>query len=206
MSNDRNHWWFKQTLEDLKRHEGFRKYAYADPLSELYAKYPSTKWGNYPAASFLRAGEDLSTGQPWTVGYGFTKGVTPDHIMERIVADRRLEVELSEHLPVLDKLVPQWRKLPDVVITVLANMAFNLGYARLSKFAPTLNEVSKGNYKVAANRLKKTLWYKQTGSRAEELVKRLETLQVDKRYEVPRADFSQVTGGSSAVVGKRNGT
>ena len=195
-------WWFRQTLADLIRHEGFRKYAYADPLSALYRKYPKAPWGYKPARNFLPAGEDLSKGAPWTVGYGFTEGVTPAHIMERNVADRRLEVELSEHLYVLDRLVPQWEKLPEVVITVLANMAFNLGYARLSKFAPTLNEVSKGNYQVAANRLKKTLWYKQTGSRAEELVKRLETLQVDKRYEVPRADFSQVTGGSSAYIPK----
>ena len=203
MSNDRNHWWFKQTLEDLKRHEGFRKYAYADPLSRLYRMYPNAPWGRKPAREFLPAGTNLELGKPWTVGYGFTKGVTPDHIMERIVADRRLEVELSEHLPVLDKLVPQWRKLPDVVITVLANLAFNMGYARLSKFAPTLKEVENRNFKVAANRLRKTLWYKQTGSRAVELVKRLETLQVDKRYEVPKADFSQVTGGSSAYIPKK---
>lgn len=200
-----NEWWFRQTVADLGRHEGFRKYAYADPLSALYKMYPKAPWGFKPAREFLPAGANLDAGKPWTVGYGFTEGVTPSHIMERNVADRRLEIELIKHLSVLDRLVPQWRKLPDVVITVLANLAFNMGYARLSKFAPTLNEVSKGNYKVAANRLKKTLWYKQTGSRAVELVKRLETLQVDKRYEVPKADFSQVTGGSSAVEGKRNG-
>lgn len=182
-------WWFRQTVADLERHEGFRQYAYPDPLSSLAKRFPAGKykWGYEPGHQILaRVGGKEIDGRPWTVGYGFTKNIGPHSIMHREVARHKLEVILLEHLYILDKLVPNWLTLPPVVRTVLANMAFNLGERRLTQFKPTLSYVARGDFKTAARRLKNTLWYKQVGPRARELVARLETLTVVPKYIIPQ--------------------
>ena len=40
-------YWFKQVCSDLERHEGFRQFAYPDPLSFIGKNYsnPKYKWG-----------------------------------------------------------------------------------------------------------------------------------------------------------------
>ena len=194
--------WLIQTIFDLGRHEGFRPYAYPDPLSKLGRKYSLRKWnwGYEPGDVILaRLGEKEEDGRPWTVGHGFTKNVRPNTRITLEYSLRRLENELLDHLPVLDKLIPEWKLMPLVIKTVLANMAYNLGYERLSKFAPTLALFKAGDYRGAGARLKKSAWYKQTGVRAQELIKRLETGQIEKKYLVvadqpPLPDFSNVTG------------
>lgn len=194
--------WFRQTLADLKRHEGFRPYAYPDPLSKLGQKYrsPKYKWGYERGDHLLvKYGESEADGRPWTVGYGFTRGVNPASSISESLASQKLAFELIEHLPVLDKLFINWRGLPPVVITVIANMAFNLG-TRLLQFRPTMNEIEKGNHTVAANRLKNTLWYRQVGSRAWELVDRLKTGKVAPEHTI--ADFSGVTVTVSTTAQK----
>lgn len=187
--------WVVQTVSDLERHEGFRKYAYPDPLSELGVEYPAHKWGwGYkPADVILREIEEpASKGLPWTVGYGFTHGVGPSTVMEREQARDELIPELIEHLEVLDKLVPEWKEYPDVIKTVLANLAYNLGYKRLAKFKNTLEYFRQRQWMKAAANLQKSLWFTQVGDRAEELVKRLKTLEIEPRHKV--ADFSNVKG------------
>lgn len=177
--------WRKQTLEDLKRHEGFRKYAYPDPLSRLYRKYPKAPWGFDRGDALLALyGESEASGRPWTVGYGFTHGVTPRTIITKEQAARKLEQELTEHLTVLDKLIPSWKTMPDYVKTVLANMAYNMGYDTLKDFRPTLSVFEAGDYPRAGRRLRNTLWYKQVGYRAEELIRRLETGEIEKQHRV----------------------
>lgn len=177
--------WFVQTVADLKRHEGFRQYAYPDPLSELGKKYKHLKWGFRPAHQILtEIGEFPYKGNPWTVGYGFTNGVTHNTSTTEVIASRRLEGEVTEHVRALDLLVKGWRDMPTYVKTVLANLAFNLGYQRLKPFRPTLDLFEKGDYKGAASRLRNTLWFKQVGARARELVERLETGKIQEQYKV----------------------
>jgi GH24 family phage-related lysozyme (muramidase) len=181
--------WKKQSAADLWRHEGYRRYAYPDPLSWLAKKYPAAryKWGFRPALDILREIgmlDKVSQGEPWTVGVGFTNGVTYMHEMAEVVARRRLEVEIDEHVEILDKLVKGWRKMPTYVQTVLVNLAFNLGYNRLKQFRPTLDAFERGEYSYAGDRLTRTLWYKQVGSRARELVERLKTGKIQDHYKV----------------------
>lgn len=181
-------WWFRQTVADLERHEGFRQFAYPDPLSPLGKKYAARKFnfGYEPGDRLLaKYGEREADGRPWTVGYGFTKGVTPASSISREQARHKLELVLLEHLPILDRLVPNWLELPPIIRTVLANLAFNLGERRLAQFRPTLDLFARGDFRGAAGRLKNTLWYKQVGRRAQELVLRLETLRVDPSFIVP---------------------
>lgn len=178
--------WFVQTVADLDRHEGFRQYAYPDPLSELGRRYPASryKWGFRPAHQILlEIGEMPEKGRPWTVGHGFTNGVTHHTTISKEVSQRRLEGEIMSHVHILDILIPEWRKMPTHVKTVLANMAFNLG-SRLKQFKPTLDVFKRGDYHAAGHRLRNTLWFRQVGSRARELVERLETGEIQDQYKV----------------------
>lgn len=175
--------WLKQTLADLKRHEGYREFAYPDPLSKI-GRRRIPGFGYQPARPLLAQYHlDPKDGAPWTVGYGETRGVTADSVRPPSLAERKLEAELIEHLEVLDNLIPEWKLMPVHVKTVLANMAYNLG-SRLRPFAPTLQRFKEGKYHEAAQRLRKTLWFKQVGYRAEELVSRLENGYIEDIHKV----------------------
>lgn len=174
--------WLKQTSQDLQRHEGFRQYAYPDPLSELARKYPASKyrWGFEPGDIILaRIGGNAKDGVPWTDGYGFTKGVTPASRISKEAADNELERQLIEHVRDLHKIAPGWEDLPLFASSVLANMAFNLGLERFAKFKPTIDLILNGKYAQAAARLRKTPWFLQVGHRGVELVTRLEKQQIE---------------------------
>jgi GH24 family phage-related lysozyme (muramidase) len=182
--------WMKQVLADLERHEGYREYAYPDPLSELERMYPARKykWGTRPASVIMAElgipVDKVHKGNPWTIGIGFTHGVKYTHRTTRAESYERLKKEVYEHNKGLDKLVPTWKTMPVHVQTVLINLIFNLGTTRLSKFAPTLALFSKGDYAGAARRLENTAWYRQVGGRAVELVERLRIGKVQDKYKV----------------------
>lgn len=194
-----NQWWYQQTISDLIRHEDMKEFAYPDPLSKLGKADPLFRkygWGSKPGDVILaQYGFSEKDGRPWTVGIGFTRGVTPATRMTVGVAVNKLNGELYEHLPVLNKLIPEWEQYPDVVKTVLANMAFNMGN-RLTQFNTSLELLRHRRFPQAGTNLRKTLWAKQTKTRADELCKRLETGKIEQRHLVkwisPPADFSDV--------------
>lgn len=180
--------WLAQVFSDLQRHEGFRQYAYPDPISPMGKAYPMRKygWGSRPARIIMaELGLNEVTGRPWTVGYGFTRGVTPDSQISKEMADRMLESEIFAHVKDLDKLVPRWQlDYPLYVQTVLANMVFNLGYNKLSKFTTTLQMVKDKRFADAGRNLRSSLWYKQVGLRAVELTNRLIEGKIDDEHKV----------------------
>lgn len=177
--------WFVQTVADLQRHEGFREFAYPDPLSLLFKKFPRERWGFMPAELILaKLGVDSRLGNPWTVGFGETKGVTPSTRMPKLFATRLLEQRVIDHVKGLDVLMPDWHKHPLAVQTVLANLIYNLGLKKLSMFRPTLNIIDSGNYAAAGQRLRSSLWYKQVGKRGIELTQRLITGRIEPEHLV----------------------
>ncbi len=180
--------WFPQVFADLKRHEGFRLFSYPDPCSEIGVRYPAAKygWGKQPAFEILRKyGLQAKDGLPWSVGYGFTRGVNERTSISLDYSNRKLETEIFIHVRGLEKLVPAWDKdYPVFIQAILANLAYNMGVEKLAKFAPTLALIKQGKYSEAALRLRKSLWYKQTGSRARELIRRLETGHVAPEHKV----------------------
>lgn len=178
--------WLAQTVADLQRHEGFREFAYPDPLSVLGRKYKDRKygWGFMPGDVLLaKYGESEKDGRPWTCGYGFTKGVKPSTRINKQYADNMLIGLTQDHVKLLDRIVSSWRNMPLVPQTVLANLSYNLG-TRLIPFGPTLALFEKGDYAGAAARLRRTAWFKQVGHRAEELCKRLETGVIEPQHKV----------------------
>jgi GH24 family phage-related lysozyme (muramidase) len=177
--------WFTQSVADLKRHEGFREFAYPDPLSRLGRLYSKEKWGFEPARNILaRLGESEGSGHPWTVGYGFTSKVTVDSRMTLQQAERKLEELVQALVPDLNSLIPTWVNMPTFAQTVLVNMDYNMGKEKLSHFAPTLEYFKEGKYAIAGDRLTRSLWYSQTGSRAKELVQRLKTGKIEPEHKV----------------------
>jgi lysozyme len=70
----------------------------------------------------------------------------------------------------LDLFIPWWRSMDEQRQLVIANMAFNLGIKKLMEFKNTLKAMSEGRYADAADGMRKSLWAKQVGKRAERLI------------------------------------
>lgn len=67
-----------------------------------------------------------------------------------------------------------WYGFPEEVKEILANMMFNMGRPRLSKFKKMKLALSSGDWSKAALEGRDSLWYLQVTNRAERLMKRLE--------------------------------
>ncbi len=173
---------FRQVGGDLNRHEGFREFAYPDPLSALAKSQPSKDWGFKPAREIARPGTNFDEGKPWTVGYGFTHGVTPDSRMNRITADRKLEQEILEVDKALSVALSWYKDASFVTKTILINMTFNMGLKGLLGFRNTLRFISQKNYEQAARNMTQSLWYRQVGKRAKELVERMRTQTIPQEF------------------------
>jgi GH24 family phage-related lysozyme (muramidase) len=176
----------KQVCADLLRHEGFREFAYPDVLSKLYKKYSYLPWGFAPAREIAPPGVNWDDGAPWTVGIGFTQGVTPDSRMPRIQAERYLEEKITNYDLILDRTLLTWYGCATFVTkTVLINMMFNLGLTKLLKFRNTLNYMKEQKFPQAAAGMRNSLWYKQVTKRAEELARRIEKQEIDPAHKLP---------------------
>ncbi|UFK09586.1 lysozyme [Xanthomonas phage DES1] len=175
---------YRQVVADLKRHEGYKFYAYADPLSSLYKLVKASLWGTKPARELLPKNTDFSKGTPWTVGIGYTKGVNVDSTMEEIKAERITEQEVAEIDTELKAKLSFYDTSSFVTKTILINMAYNMGIKGLLSFRNTLNFIKAGNYAQAARNMEQSLWFRQTKVRAQELVKRMETQTIPQGYLV----------------------
>lgn len=176
-----------QMKKDLERHEGFRTYAYPDPLSKLGKKYRGLNWGYKPARELLVLVKDMTEedGRPWTVGFGDTHGVSPDSTRNRIQAERRLEQHIGEFWASLVNALPWVKEASYVTRTVLLNMTFNMGLRKLLEFKNTLRFVREKDYARAASNMTQSLWYEQTGTRAIELVERMRTQTIKPEHKAP---------------------
>ena len=171
--------WTDHVLKDIRESEDYKQYAYPDPLSALAKKYPAHKWGwgTKPAALILKGIDGKAEdGKPWTVGYGYTWGVTPDTEFTVGMAEHKLREVVADCLVHLVKLVPNFKDQHDVIKAVLVDMCYNLGPQRLAKFRNTLRSYVNKDYESAAKGMENSLWYKQVGSRAKRLVRMVRTL------------------------------
>ena len=70
-------------------------------------------------------------------------------------------------------LYSDFHNLPEEAQQVIANMMFNLGRPRLSKFAGMKRGVDSKDWDAAADEMIDSRWYRQVGARAERLVDRM---------------------------------
>lgn len=154
---------------DLARDEGLRLKAYPDPLSPR---------GRELAKPMLERCEGWAKlpGDPWTIGHGHTG---PD-VHEGLVwtleqCNAALKADIAEAESCLDHAIPWWRQLSDYRQDVLANMAFNLGWTKLSAFHHFLAALDQGDYDDAATEMMASAWAREVGARARRLATQMRT-------------------------------
>jgi lysozyme len=72
-----------------------------------------------------------------------------------------------------NKLYNNFENLPEEVQQIIANMMFNLGRTRLSKFKGMKRGVDSMNWHQAADEMVDSRWYRQVTNRAQRLVSRM---------------------------------
>ena len=136
-------------LADLRADEGCRLAAYPDPLSG---------------------------GAPWTIGCGHTgSDVHPGLVWTEAEASAVLDGDIEAVCHELDGRLPWWRALDDVRQDVVANMAFNLGVAGLSRFPHTLALIRTRRWDAAAEAMLASAWAREVGARARRLAEQVRT-------------------------------
>ena len=73
-------------------------------------------------------------------------------------------------------LYSDFHTLPEEAQQVIANMMFNLGRPRLSKFAGMKRGVDARDWNQAADEMVDSTWYRQVTNRADRLVERIRVL------------------------------
>ena len=71
------------------------------------------------------------------------------------------------------KLYKDFEDLPEEVQQIIANMMFNMGYTRLSKFKGMKRGVDSKDWNQAADEMVDSRWYRQVTNRANRLVERM---------------------------------
>ena len=93
---------------------------------------------------------------------------------ERVVEcfERDVEAVLED----CEKLYKDFDELPEEAQQIIANMMFNMGLTRLSKFKKMKAAVDNRDWKEAAVQGRDSRWDNQVTNRAERLMKRLENI------------------------------
>ena len=143
----------EQLKEDLKRDEGCVNAIYLDHLNlpTIGIGHLVTEW-------------DEEHGKP--VG----TPVSEERVNE--LFDKDIQVTLDECKILYDN----FDDLPEEAQLIIANMMFNLGRPRLSKFVRMRESVNKGDWKSAASEMRNSKWYDQVTKRAERLINRMENI------------------------------
>ena len=142
-----------QLRMELANDEGCKYEVYLDHLG-----YPTFGIGH------LITDDDPECGAP--VG---TK-VDNDRVAEAFDSD--IETVLSD----CERLYVQFEHLPEEVQLIVANMMFNMGYTRLSKFKGMKRGVDARDWESAADEMVDSKWYKQVSRRADRLVVRMRNM------------------------------
>jgi lysozyme len=86
--------------------------------------------------------------------------------------DQDVEVVLGE----CRILYPDFDDLPEEAQLIIANMMFNMGRPRLSKFKGMKRGVDARDWNAAADEMVDSAWYRQVTNRADRLVERMRSL------------------------------
>lgn len=120
-------------IDELKRDEVFVPYGYNDDRGNL------------------------------TIGYGRLIDKRLGGGLTEPEANQLLLNDISNVIEDLDRNVPWWHEMSDNAQRGLANMCFNLGWPRLSKFVKMLAAMKEGNMQTAADEALDSLWAGQVG-------------------------------------------
>ena len=96
--------------------------------------------------------------------------IDDDRVVKAFESD--IETVLSDCI----KLYPDFDDLPEEAQRVIANMMFNMGRPRLSKFKGMKSGVDARDWNRAADEMVDSRWYRQVTNRADRLVTRVRAL------------------------------
>jgi len=139
--------------EELKIDEGCKYEIYLDHLG-----LPTFGIGHLVLDSDMEHGQEVGT------------PVSEDRVNECFAKD--VETVLSESL----QLYPNFEVLPEEAQLIIANMMFNMGRPRLSKFKGMKAAIDAGDYHRAAVEMVDSRWYQQVTNRADRLVARMRSI------------------------------
>jgi len=143
----------EQLRKELEVDEGVKYEIYNDHLG-----YPTFGIGH------LVRDEDPENGEP--VG----TAVSEDRVIEAFNKD--VETVLND----CTILYGDFSELPEEAQLIIANMMFNLGRPRLSKFKGMKAGVDSQDWNRAADEMVDSAWYRQVPNRAERLVERMRAI------------------------------
>ena len=105
----------------------------------------------------------------WDDEYGKPVGteVSEDRVNE--LFDQDVQVTIDE----CKLLYNNFDELPEEAQQIIANMMFNMGYTRLSKFKGMKRGVDARDWNAAADEMVDSRWYRQVTKRAQRLVDRM---------------------------------
>ena len=92
--------------------------------------------------------------------------------------DAWFAVDINRTLQDCKEIFPDFNDLPEEAQLVIANMCFQLGRPRLSKFKKFIAAINERDWIKAADEMEDSRWYRQTTARAERLIARIITLGV----------------------------
>lgn len=93
--------------------------------------------------------------------------VSEDRVAELFEQD--VDITLDE----CERLYNGFYELPDEVQMIIANMMFNMGRPRLSKFKGMKSGIDSKDWNKAADEMVDSKWYRQVTNRADRLVTRM---------------------------------
>ena len=139
--------------EELENDEGVKYEIYNDHLG-----YPTFGIGHLILDSDPEYGSDTGT------------EVSEDRVKEAFASDVVGVVSDCE------TLYPDFEELPEEAQRIIANMMFNMGRPRLSKFKGMKRGVDAQDWNAAADEMVDSSWYKQVTNRADRLVERMRSI------------------------------
>ena len=104
--------------------------------------------------------------------YGLPVGTIVDDERINELFDQDIKVTLSE----CEQLYGNFNDLPEEVQKILANMMFNLGRPRLSKFRKLCKAVADRDWQECAVQMEDSRWHKQVTNRANRLISRMKSV------------------------------
>ena len=143
----------EQLRKELEMDEGVKYEIYNDHLG-----YPTFGIGHLVRDTDPEA--EVALGTP----------VTEDRVIEAFNQD--VETVLSD----CSILYDDFNDLPEEAQLIIANMMFNLGRPRLSKFKGMKKGVDTRDWNKAADEMVDSAWYRQVTNRAERLVRRMRAI------------------------------
>lgn len=138
---------------DIKTCEGWRSRAYPDPETG---------------------------GAPWTIGWGHTGlEVHPGMEITEAEGEAYLDKDIAHAVSLCDRYMPWWRSMNDPRQDVMVQLVFNMGWGDgthgLSSFKHALAAAKAGDYYHEGIELLGSHWAKEVKSRADRLVKQVQT-------------------------------